>query len=60
MIQFEYPVILYGIIREDLCRHYSDTGMQIQKVDTDEIYTEAIDLYPCQYQYEETNESIII
>lgn len=54
MIKFEYPVTLGGLVREDLCRHYSDTGMMIKKVGTDEVYAEAVDLYPCEYQYVET------
>lgn len=46
--------------REDgvnLFRTYSDKGMQIRKVGTDEIYDEAIDIENAPYTYEETGES---
>lgn len=42
----------------DFVRHYSDAGMMIRKVGTDEEYTEAIDLTPCKFEYEETDEPI--
>lgn len=42
--------------REDgvnLYRTYSDKGLQIRKVGTDEIYDEAIDIEGAPYEYEE-------
>lgn len=45
-------------IRSDgvlLFRTYSDNGMQIHKVGTDEIYDEAIDIANAPYTYEETD-----
>ena len=45
-------------IREDgvkLYRTYSDTGRNIKKVGTEEIYSEAIDVENAQYVYEETD-----
>lgn len=39
-----------------LIRHYSDAGMLILQVETGVKYGEAIDIYPCQFTYEETNE----
>lgn len=45
-------------IRSDgvfLFRTYSDNGMQIRKVGTDEIYDEAVDIANAPYTYEETN-----
>lgn len=39
-------------------RHYSDAGVMIRKVGTDEEYAEAIDLLPCGYTYEETEDPI--
>lgn len=45
-------------IRSDgvfLFRTYSDRGVQIRKVGTDEIYDEAIDVESAPYTYEETN-----
>lgn len=37
-----------------LCRTYSDAGKNVHKVGTDEVYGEAIDIYPCPFTYEET------
>ena len=42
---------------DGLIRTYSDTGKKIRKVDTDEIYDEAIDLATSGYTYVETDES---
>lgn len=39
----------------DLYRTYSDEGLKIQKVGTDEIYDEAIDIDGAPYTYEETD-----
>ena len=39
-----------------LIRHYSDIGMKLLQVETGIMYDEAIDIVPCQYTYEETNE----
>ena len=44
--------------REDginLYRTYSDANFLIQKIDTEEIYTEAIDIEKAPYQYIETD-----
>ena len=38
-----------------LQRTYSDAGMQIRKVGTDEVYDEAIDVEGSGYSYEETD-----
>lgn len=38
--------------------HHSDAGMMIRKVGTDEEYEEALDIVPCQFEYEETDEPI--
>lgn len=43
--------------REDgvkLYRSYSDEGYMIQKIGTEEIYDEAIDVETASYEYEET------
>ena len=45
--------------REDgvnLYRTYSDKGLKIHKVGTDEIYDEAVDIEDASYTYEETTE----
>lgn len=39
-----------------LIKHYSDTGMLLLQVETGAKYGEAIDVVPCRYTYEETNE----
>ena len=39
-----------------LIRHYSNSGMKLLQVETGIVYDEAIDIVPCQYTYEETNE----
>ena len=39
-----------------LYKTYSDENYRIRKVGTDEIYDEAIDVFPIQYNYEETSE----
>lgn len=47
--------------REDginLYRTFSDTGFKIQKVGTNEIYSEAIDVEFAKYEYIETEELI--
>ena len=42
----------------NLYRTKSDEGFKIQKVGTDEIYDEAIDIEGASYTYEETNVKI--
>lgn len=39
----------------NLYRTYSDADLKIQKVGTDEIYDEAIDVESAPYTYEETD-----
>lgn len=39
-------------------KHYSDEGYMIRKIDTDEIYSEAIDIFGSDYEYEETDEHV--
>ena len=43
-----------------LYKTYSDENYRIQKVGTNEIYDEAIDVFPIQYNYEETSEKVEI
>lgn len=48
----------YYATRQDgtnLYRNYSDNGVQIRKVGTDEIYDEAIDVDGAPFTYEETD-----
>ena len=51
----------FYLTREDgvnLYKTYSDLNLKIQKVNTDEIYDEAIDVEFTTYRYEETQEPI--
>ena len=48
----------YFMTREDgvnLYRSYSDSGKYIQKVGTEEIYEEAVDIEGANYEYIETD-----
>lgn len=40
--------------------HFSDIGMKIKQIETGVVYENAIDVVPCRYTYEETNEPIEI
>ena len=42
----------------DRIRHYSDKNMKIRQIETGIVYDDAVDIYPCPYTYEETNEPI--
>lgn len=42
----------------DRIRHYSDRGMKIRQVETGKLYEDAVDIVPCPYTYEETDEPI--
>ena len=48
-------MVKYEILNEKLCKHYSDDNKMIHKIGTGEIYSEAIDVIPCKYIYEETD-----
>ena len=41
---------------EPFVKHYSDEGYMIRKIDTNEVYSEAIDIFGSEYEYEETDE----
>lgn len=42
-------------INGTLVRHYSDSGMMILQVETGVLYSDAVDVSPCRYSYEETD-----
>ena len=42
----------------NLHRTYSDAGLKIRKIGTDEIYEDAVDVEGAPYTYEETDEPI--
>lgn len=51
----------FYITRKDgvnLYRTYSDAGVKVRKVGTDEIYDEAVDVENAPYTYEETDKLI--
>lgn len=53
----------YFRTREDgvrLFKTYSDQGLMIRKVGTNEIYSEAIDIETAYYKYEETDQLVEI
>lgn len=52
MIKTEY------LNNDTLIKHYSDSGYLLLQVETGIKYSEPIDVVPCQYTYEETDELI--
>lgn len=52
MIKIEY-------LRDDtLVKHYSDKGVMLIQVETGMKYADPVDVVPCRYTYEETDEPI--
>ena len=47
-----------GVVINRLYRTYSDKNLMIQKVGTDEIYDEAIDVESANFEYVETDKPI--
>lgn len=41
-----------------LTKHYSDAGFMLLQVETGAKYSDPIDIFPCPYTYEETDELI--
>ena len=41
-----------------LIKHYSDAGFMLLQVETGVKYPDPVDLVPCRYTYEETDELI--
>lgn len=39
-------------------RHYSDSGFMIKQIETGIEYSDAIDIFPCRFTYEETSTPI--
>ena len=48
-------MIIQEQIENDLVKTYSDKGMMIRKIGTDELYSEAIDPKKFDRKYEETD-----
>lgn len=51
MIIIEHPY--HG--RDDRVRHVSDSGMMLRQNETGEMYSDAVDIFPCPYTYTETD-----
>lgn len=41
-----------------LIKHYSDKGVMLLQVETGIKYADPVDVYPCGYTYEETDEPV--
>ena len=41
-----------------LIKHYSDAGFMLLQVETGAKYSDPIDIFPCPYTYEETDDLI--
>ena len=51
-------IIIKYIESENRERRYSDAGMKLRQVETGILYDDAVDVIPCRYTYEETDEPI--
>lgn len=45
-------------VSEMCVRHYSNEGFKIRQIETGILYDDAVDVVPCRYTYEESNEPI--
>lgn len=41
-----------------LIKHYSDKGVMLLQIETGDKYSDPVDVVPCRYTYEETDEKI--
>lgn len=48
-------MIIEQQINDTLVRHYSDAGVIIKQVETGTLYSDAVDVVPCRYSYQETD-----
>lgn len=52
-------MINFELLNDDtLIRHFSDKGVKLLQVETGEVYPDPVDIVPCPYTYEETDELI--
>lgn len=51
-------MIIKENLSEKLVKHYSDGGFYIRQVETGIKYASAVDVVPCKYTYEETDEPV--
>ena len=48
-------MIVEEMVTPKRIRHYSDQQLKIRQIETGRIYDDAVDRYPCQWTYEETD-----
>lgn len=53
-------MIIVEILNDNFIKQYSNKNVKIKQLETGILYDEAIDLIPCKYSYEETEEIIPI
>lgn len=46
-------------IKDGRMHHYSDLNYKIRQIETANIFEDAMDVIPCPYTYEETDEIIV-
>lgn len=46
------------IIDNTAVRHWSDANVKIRQIETGTLWNDAVDILPCQYTYEETDEPL--
>ena len=51
-------MIIKENLSDKLVKHYSDGGFYIRQVETGIKYASAVDVVPCKYTYEETDEPV--
>lgn len=39
-------------------RHWSDANVKIRQIETETLWNDAVDILPCAYTYEETDEPL--
>lgn len=50
--------VLEEQVSEMCVRHYSDQGLKIRQIETGILYEDAVDVIPCRYTYEESDEPL--
>ena len=50
--------VLEEQVSQTCVRHYSDQGLKIRQIETGTLYDDAVDVIPCRYTYEESDEPI--
>lgn len=50
--------VLCEQVSEMCVRHWSDKDVRLRQIETGELYDDAVDVIPCRFTYEETDEPI--